>query len=384
MYVSPLFRGAKHYAKSRFDKWFILSAKYGLLKPQQRIAPYEKTLKSLSKLERSRWTDKVFGDLRRQLAAGDLVTFVAGQEYREFLIPKLKESGVRVAVPLTGVSIGRQLQWLNKLRDEHERLNHLDQFYALLGELEHAAGGKRRMRECNGQMGWPTMGVYFFFEPGEIRRSSPWLARVTRVGTHTVSKGSKTTLWQRLRTHRGGGDLSGNHRGSVFRLHVGAALLGGCSDKTKPTSWGIGQISSPEIREAERRVEEQVSRYIGEMSLLWLAVGDEASASSDRSYIERHSIGLLAGRSGPIDLASPSWLGRTSARDTIRRSGLWNVNYVDDNYDPGFLSVLREYVAVTQGRKKPPKNSLAPRGWSSLLGDRNREQLPLFREGFAS
>jgi len=381
MYISPLFGGARLFAKSRFDKWYILSAKYGLLEPHQPIAPYEKTLKSLSKTERLRWAEKVFADLSRHVTAGDRVAFVAGLEYREFLIPKLEQLNVNVTVPLQGMSIGKQLQWLNKLRNEKVRHAHLDEFYELLAELEEGLGGKRKMRECQGQMRWPAMGVYFFFEPFEMRTSKPWFGRVTRVGTHTVSKGSKTTLWQRLRTHRGAGDLSGNHRGSIFRLHVGAALLARCSGSSKPATWGIGQTATPETREAELAIEEQVSRYIGEMSLLWLAVGDEPSASSDRSYIERHSIGLLAGPSGPLDVASPSWLGRASARAAIRRSGLWNVNYVDDRYDADFLSVLREYVAVTLGSRVPPKSSLAPRGWSASLNDNNRRQLPLFQEG---
>ena len=75
----------------------------------------------------------------------------------------------------------------------------------------------------------PRRGVYFFFEPGELREDGR-TPRVVRVGTHAVSAGSRTTLWTRLRDHRGhvigrhvGG---GNHRASIFRRHVGSALLG--------------------------------------------------------------------------------------------------------------------------------------------------------------
>lgn len=46
----------------------------------------------------------------------------------------------------------------------------------------------------------------------------------------------------------------------------------------------------------------------------------------------------------PIDHPSGSWLGRHSASDKIRRSGLWNVDYVDQACDPAFLDVLESFV----------------------------------------
>ncbi|MEX2551954.1 MAG: hypothetical protein WD627_03005, partial [Actinomycetota bacterium] len=99
----------------------------------------------------------------------------------------------------------------------------LERFYHLLFELERRVGGKRTLGECHGRMRWPARGVYFFFEPEE-RRSSYGTMRVVRVGTHALTPGSSSTLWGRLRQHRGRGSGSGNHRGSIFRLHLGAAL----------------------------------------------------------------------------------------------------------------------------------------------------------------
>jgi hypothetical protein len=65
-------------------------------------------------------------------------------------------------------------------------------FYALLGRLEEALGGSRTLADCHGRMGWPQRGVYFFFEPGELRRDGT--RRVTRVGTHALTSTSKATL----------------------------------------------------------------------------------------------------------------------------------------------------------------------------------------------
>ena len=107
------------------------------------------------------------------------------------------------------------------------RATQLDELYSLLDAIAQRCGGPRTLADCHGRMGWPRRGVYFFFETGEHREncSSP---RVVRVGTHGL-RPSSSTLWGRLSQHRGsaGGGFpgGGNHRGSIFRLHVGEALL---------------------------------------------------------------------------------------------------------------------------------------------------------------
>lgn len=379
MYISPLFQGARLFAKARFDRWYILSAKYGFLEPGHIIEPYEKTLKKMDIRERKLWAEEVSTALTPYLNSRDILGFVAGQDYREFLLPMLNERGYTVAVPLEGLSIGMQLSWFKKFHAEQERLAHLDSFYSLLAALEKGVGGKRNLANCKGEMEWPRMGVYFFFEQGEVRTTDIGMNRVVRVGTHTVSRGSKTTLWQRLRTHRGTSELTGNHRGSIFRLHVGAAILAKSGDSGNIPTWGVGQTASADVRKSEVEIEREVSRYIGSLTLLWLAVGDEPSAASDRSYIERNAIALLSGATGPLDLPGKRWLGRYSSRDAIRRSGLWNINYVTDDYDQRFLDVLAEYVAVTLGQRQQPHSSIAPHDW--VQGKRNRNQMKLFPGG---
>jgi hypothetical protein len=100
------------------------------------------------------------------------------------------------------------------------RQEDLHRFYALLEELENRVGGPWKLKHCTGYMDWPDRGVYFFLEPGEPRDATGQL-RVTRVGTHAVSEGSSTSLWDRLKQHYGTGSGSSNHphggahRGSV-------------------------------------------------------------------------------------------------------------------------------------------------------------------------
>ena len=104
----------------------------------------------------------------------------------------------------------------------------IQQFYKLLDELERRLHGTRLLGKCNGSMAWPGRGVYYFFEPGELREGKQ-SCRIVRVGTHGLKPNAKSTLWDRLIQHKGTVNGSrpngGNHRGSVFRRHVGSALI---------------------------------------------------------------------------------------------------------------------------------------------------------------
>ena len=174
------------------------------------------------------------------------------------------------------------------------RIDHLKQFYSLLCALEDRLAGTRRLADCSGRMRWPKRGVYFFFEPGEVCSDSGTGPRVVRVGTHALNVGSGSTLWNRLSQHRGG-RLSGggNHWGSVFRLIVGTALI--VRDGIDCPTWDNRRDTAPpDIREREQELERAVSKEIGKMPFLWLAVADEPGPSSLRGYVERNAIALLS------------------------------------------------------------------------------------------
>jgi hypothetical protein len=113
LYHSALFTKSRRFAEREADAWFVLSAKYGLLDRHQVIAPYEETLNRKSKLEREAWAGQVWASLSRVVSSGDRVTFLAGKRYREQLMLDLQRAGCHVEVPLSGLSIGQQLQWLN-------------------------------------------------------------------------------------------------------------------------------------------------------------------------------------------------------------------------------------------------------------------------------
>jgi len=218
----------------------------------------------------------------------------------------------------------------------------LERFYALLARLEQQPGQGCRLADYTGGAAWPARGVYFFRERGESRTARPGVSRVVRVGTHAVSANSKSTLWGRLRTHRGGRTGGGSHRSSIFRLHVGAAML--ARDGAQLPTWGIGSSALKAIRVGEAGHEQRVSAYIRALSVLWVEVPDEPGPESARAHVERNAIALLSNELSPVDQPSGDWLGLHSPYEEIRRSGLWNLNHVERRYEPGFLDVIESFV----------------------------------------
>lgn len=370
LYVSTLFEGRRDYVERSCSEWWILSAAHGLVDPATVLAPYDVTLKTMSPADRRAWAARVVAEIDRRvgITPGDVVELHAGREYCEFGVAEaLQARGARIERPTAGLGIGQQLAFYAAARSEarpvssdaeavdaerrsapDRRGDDLARLYDLLRLTADRTGGPRRLADCSASSGWPERGVYFFFEPGELRAANPDL-RVVRVGTHALVP-SKSTLWSRLSSHQGnrGGSMpgGGNHRGSIFRLHVGAALLAaGDWDDTIGATWGIGSTSSRAVREAEYPLERAVSAHIGAMPLLWVGIDDPAGPDSDRGVVERGAIALLSGARVPSpDSPSPSWLGHHAQRPAIRGSGLWNVNHVDERYDPAFLDVLERWI----------------------------------------
>ncbi|WP_162054748.1 DUF6884 domain-containing protein [Pontibacter pamirensis] len=114
LYISSWFKKARAYTEKRADAWFILSAQYGLVRPDALIEPYEKTLNAMRKKERLEWADNVMKSILSNTTVGDHVVFLAGARYREFLAGRLSQLGYTVEAPLANMGIGEQLSWLGE------------------------------------------------------------------------------------------------------------------------------------------------------------------------------------------------------------------------------------------------------------------------------
>ncbi|MGQ9858530.1 MAG: DUF6884 domain-containing protein [Thermodesulfobacteriota bacterium] len=112
LYISPLFKMTLRYARQLSPEGVsILSAKYALVELDEEIEPYDTTLNTMSARERKSWASKVLSQLQEHCDLGkDHFVILAGQNYRQYLLPHLKS----YEVPMADLPIGNQLQFLKE------------------------------------------------------------------------------------------------------------------------------------------------------------------------------------------------------------------------------------------------------------------------------
>jgi hypothetical protein len=106
LYTGDLFRKASAYSIANYDKWFILSAKHGLLDPDDTIEPYDLSLKDLSAEGRRIWAKRVLAQIDDCGLSNETFYIHAGERYAEHL-----ETHLNSERPLRGLGIGKQLAW---------------------------------------------------------------------------------------------------------------------------------------------------------------------------------------------------------------------------------------------------------------------------------
>ena len=112
LYISRLFRGRRAYVGRTCESWFILSALYGLVRPDDLLEPYNVALSSASRAERCAWAASVLSQLDVELGSCAGLTFEihAGANYVEYgLVEGLMARGAMVEWPCAGLSMGQQL-----------------------------------------------------------------------------------------------------------------------------------------------------------------------------------------------------------------------------------------------------------------------------------
>ena len=101
MYVGSLFKNARRAAESTGLPWYIMSAKYGILRPDDMIEPYDMTY--------GKTTGKQPGEIAQQLASLNValpVWALVPARYADVLRAAVGSSSVRA--PLRGLSMGMQ------------------------------------------------------------------------------------------------------------------------------------------------------------------------------------------------------------------------------------------------------------------------------------
>lgn len=124
LYKSPLFISSLAYAyRQKPDKIFILSALYGLLDLDKRIAPYDVTLSNIPKnkrysglivltpAEKVKWGAEVVRQLSIESDLNrDTFIILAGAEYINPIIDSIK----KIEIPLKGKRYGERVKFLNE------------------------------------------------------------------------------------------------------------------------------------------------------------------------------------------------------------------------------------------------------------------------------
>lgn len=113
LYTSAWFTKARRLVEATDAPWFILSAEHGLLDPDTIIGPYNKTLNTMPTAERRAWAERVQRHMSERLPDADELIILAGVRYRENLMSYLQGRFAKVTVPMEGLTIGRQLSWMN-------------------------------------------------------------------------------------------------------------------------------------------------------------------------------------------------------------------------------------------------------------------------------
>jgi hypothetical protein len=108
-YIGSPFKVNRQYAERFGDRWVILSAKHGFLRPHDRVPePYDVTFKRQSSRPISATT------LRQQARALGLDRFddligLGGKDYRRVLEEVFAGSGPRLHFPFAGMDLGRSM-----------------------------------------------------------------------------------------------------------------------------------------------------------------------------------------------------------------------------------------------------------------------------------
>lgn len=116
LYTGQLFKKAVAWAERHGHQWFVISALHGLVAPTQSLAPYNYSLKErCGSRERESWAHRTIRALLpNHLPNGSRAVLIMPELYRRFIQPELQRASITYSNPLERLSIGKQMQWLDR------------------------------------------------------------------------------------------------------------------------------------------------------------------------------------------------------------------------------------------------------------------------------
>lgn len=229
LYTSDYFLKMRRYAETSGVPWYILSAKHGLVAPNDWVEPYDLYLPDTSRDYRRTWAQKVGEQLEHAAGSlsGKLVEVHAGSAYVDAIGPVLRALGADLQDRLEGLSIGRRLSWYL----QHENQAGIEIGAAVLDRLGNPSSSMTLADVlATGGEGLKSPGLYSWWvdEAGaeDLSRGvghdiQPGLIYAGLAGA-TRSGGSKSTntLWGRIATMH----LGKKHEFSTLRRSLGSIL----------------------------------------------------------------------------------------------------------------------------------------------------------------
>lgn len=113
---SDYYRKQRSYAEAVADRWFIQSAKYGFLQPDEEVESYDMHAKDHP--DPDAWADEIAWMLREEVEPPATVVVLGGKDYADPLTPELERMGFEVLEPLRGQRIGERKRSLERMTNQ--------------------------------------------------------------------------------------------------------------------------------------------------------------------------------------------------------------------------------------------------------------------------
>src|SRR5665648_963034 len=118
LYTNALFVRRRGYAEASGRPWFVLDARWGLVAPEEVIAPSEVSLGDMPVPYRHGWAEFVVGQLAgvmapagRETLAGAVVEIHASDHHVDALRPAVERAGATLVDPVDAHSLSETLAW---------------------------------------------------------------------------------------------------------------------------------------------------------------------------------------------------------------------------------------------------------------------------------
>jgi hypothetical protein len=240
LFTGSAFTKARDLAQRGSAPWYVLSAKFGLLEPEEVVAPYDVYLPDQPSTYRTAWGAWVVAQLGlRHDLSGAVVEVHGSRAYCDPLTAPLAAAGATLVEPLSGLRQGERLAWyghgepspvvpdVSVLLDESNAVSPAD--FLAAGRTPHDVPGLYSW--------WVDAPGAHALSAGLGQRVAPGLVYAGRAGGQRPNgKVSANTLWGRI----GGMHLQGNRDFSTFRLTLTAALRHSptpVADEAELTGW---------------------------------------------------------------------------------------------------------------------------------------------------